>query len=28
MALAAAKMPVKTKFVAREEAHGGDAPTK
>ena len=28
MALAAAKMPVKTKFVMREEAHGGDAPTK
>jgi large subunit ribosomal protein L16 len=28
MALAAAKMPVKTKFVAREEAHGGDATAK
>src|ERR671938_1756798 len=25
MALAAAKMPLKTKFVAREEAHGADA---
>jgi large subunit ribosomal protein L16 len=23
MALAAAKMPIKTKFVAREDAHGG-----
>src|ERR671925_751690 len=28
MALAAAKMPVKTKFVVREEAQGGDAPAK
>src|ERR671934_889771 len=28
MALAAAKMPIKTKFVVREEAHGGDAPAK
>src|SRR5919202_4973335 len=28
MALAAAKMALKTKFVAREEAHAGDAPTE